>query len=103
MGADAPRADQYDAKKFIEGIHARTDGVPSFVVCLKPEQGPDHLGPNDDLFIQDGKARYPMIGMLNLGGSPRMSYVNRVMRFGVNFTKEHQGQFFISALASCPN
>lgn len=32
-----------------------------------------------------------MIGMLNLGGSPSMSYVNRVMGFGINFTKEHQG------------
>ncbi|KAF2161850.1 hypothetical protein M409DRAFT_27906 [Zasmidium cellare ATCC 36951] len=94
LSAEVPRADQYNAKKFIEGIAARTNGVPSFVICLKPEQGLDSLGPDDDLFVKDGKARYPMIGMLNLGGSPQMSYVNRVMRFGINFTKEHQGKGF---------
>ncbi|KAK4507498.1 hypothetical protein PRZ48_001233 [Zasmidium cellare] len=92
MGAEVPRADQYDAKKFIESVKARTNGVPSWVISLKPakEESPESLGPDDDLFIKDGKVRYPMIGMLNLGGSPQMSYVNRIMRFGINFTKEHQ-------------
>lgn len=92
MSADAPRPDLHNAKKFIEAINGRTNGVPSFVLCLKPKQGgPEELGPDDDLFMKDGKARYPMIGMLNLGGSPSMSYVNRVMAFGINFVKEYQG------------
>lgn len=92
MGAEAPRADQYKAKQFIESINNRTNGVPSFVISLKPEEGPEQLGPDDDLFIKDGKSRYPMIGMLNLGGSPSMSFVNRVMGFGINFTKDYQGR-----------
>lgn len=93
MAADAPRPDAYNAKKFIEGVQARTNGIPSFVICLKPEKGPEQLGPDDDLFVDDdGKARFPMIGMLNFG-SPRMSYVNRVIQFGISFSREHQGDF----------
>ena len=60
MGAEVPRADQYDAKKFIESVKARTNGVPSWVISLKPakEDSPESLGPDDDLFIKDGKVRY---------------------------------------------
>lgn len=98
----------FKAKSFIESIQSRTDGMPSFVISLKPEKGPETLGPDDDLFVDDGKARYPMIGMLNLGGAPRMSFTNRAVRFGINFVEEHQGRFlffssyvFVALLTLC--
>lgn len=71
--------------------------LPFLVVCERPAEGTglDSLGPGDDPFIKDGKARYPLIGFVTLRGRPA-SLANRNVKIGLAFLKEHQGAFFQS-------
>lgn len=79
-------------KTMVEKSAKNQDGLPFFVVCEKPpeSQMPAQLSPNDDLFMLDGKARYPMIGVLNLR-THAFSFTNRVIGFGIALDKAHQG------------
>lgn len=69
------------------------DGLPCFAVCLKPTESERRLHSNEDYFLTgEGEARYPMIGTLTIYARPRFSIVNRIVRFGVAFDEEYQGQ-----------
>lgn len=91
---EAPRPTAKEtAKKFIESVVARKDNLPLFCVCEKPKELPEQLSSGDDLFLDDAKAaRYPFIGILNFHQSGGISFVNRVVAFGIGFDKAHQGQ-----------
>ena len=80
-----------DVKKMLEPIIDRERDLPSFAVCLKPPDDAEALGVNDDLFVKDGKSRYPIIGFLSLH-SPKFSHVRRTTEVGILLGKEHQGE-----------
>jgi len=85
-------ASREKAREFLQARMKNEGGRPCFVVCEKPspDQLPDTLKVEDDLFMRDSKPRYPMIGILNIR-HPSMSITNRVTGLGIALDKEHQG------------
>lgn len=73
---------------------SKPDDLPCFVVCEKPVAGgPETLTPGDDYFLEkDGKARYPMIGVLNVHARPRFSFVNSTVGLGIALDRAHRGK-----------
>lgn len=79
-------------KKFFESCTSAE--LPRFVVALRPpdEDLPNRLDPSDNYFIKDGKARYPMIGVLAFNPGPGgVSPTARECYMGIHFAKPSQG------------
>ncbi|CAF9910252.1 MAG: hypothetical protein GOMPHAMPRED_007019 [Gomphillus americanus] len=74
------------------------DILPCLAICLLPsdeQTHPDKLLPSDDLFVKtDGSARYPMIGCLNLRGSPTptVNVTNRTASLGIFLMEAYTGK-----------
>ena len=93
MTMDAPRPTNRDqVKKMLEKIMDKDDGLPCFGVCEKPADDPETLDTHDDLFLKDGKSRYPLIGVLHFYATP-FKFVHSSTQFGIMFDKKHQGKF----------
>ncbi|KAG9694517.1 acyl-CoA N-acyltransferase, partial [Aureobasidium melanogenum] len=84
------------SKQFLETRVKDVDALPWFIICEKPaleDECSVVLGPNDDCFrTTDGKARYPAIGILALDKVGKAANVNRIVSFGILFTKDYQGR-----------
>ncbi|KAG9944512.1 acyl-CoA N-acyltransferase, partial [Aureobasidium melanogenum] len=84
------------SKQFLETRMKDTDALPWFIICEKPaleDDGSLALGSNDDYFRNaDGNARYPAIGILALDKVGKAPAINRVVSFGILFSKEYQGR-----------
>ncbi|KAK4547843.1 hypothetical protein LTR36_010562 [Oleoguttula mirabilis] len=79
LSSDARRpASRETAKAFVQTRMKNEGGQPCFVVCARPEDHlrPEKLAVGDDMFVADGKARYPMVGLLNIR-NPNFSATNR--------------------------
>ncbi|KAK5116063.1 hypothetical protein LTR85_009345 [Meristemomyces frigidus] len=97
---DAQRPSSREAAKaFVQARMKNEGGMPCFVICEKPDEDlrPEILGVGDDMFMGGGKARYPMVGLLNIR-YPTFSFTNRVTGLGIALDKEHQGMLPPSGL-----
>ena len=100
LAIDAPRPTSRDGvKAWIEGLIKDTNRLPFFAVCERPSPDamPRALSTTDDLFLADGKARYPIIGLLIIL-QPRFSFTNRVVHLGILLDEAHQGKILNSHL-----
>lgn len=86
------------SKQSLETRVKDNDALPWFIICKKPAFEDNcslALGPNDDYFrTADGKARFPAIGILSLDKAGKAANINRIVSFGILFSKEHQGSYY---------
>jgi len=78
-------------KQFIEKAADNANRLSFFMICEKPNDDarPECLGADDDYFGKEGKARYPAIGIFNVGRDPVSL---RTARFGIALDKQHQNK-----------
>lgn len=83
-------------KQFIEKAADNANRLSFFMICEKPNDDarPECLGADDDYFGKEGKARYPAIGIFNVGRDPVSL---RTARFGIALDKQHQSTQTVSA------
>ena len=95
--ADAPRATSSSgSRKFWEGLIKRSDeeGFPFLAICERPDEKdmPRQLDAYADHVVgEDGKVRYPLIGIMNIS-HPKFSFTNRSVRLGIAFDDDHVGK-----------
>ncbi len=79
-------------KHFLESLSKQD--IPMMVVCERPkdEDHPSTLEPHDDYYVKDGTARYPWIGLFNIGEARPAP---RAVRFGIAMDRAHQSVFII--------
>jgi hypothetical protein len=93
MSLDPPvPSSKAGAKKVLESLASRPGPQSFLVICEKPthEESPALLDQHDDYFVKDGKARYPCVGLLNIGNPDGINPSTRIAHFGVALDRKHQ-------------
>lgn len=88
-------ASRDQAKKLLEKLSSKDSKLPFLIICDRPTEGegPDSLTVEDDLFLKDGKARYPAVGILNVGNAGEDNIATKVASLGIALSKDHQGKY----------